>query len=68
MLFREGLGAGRLEDKSSIVRRAALQLLMAMLLYNPFGPHLPQDCFAASLADCRTKLNVRSSSTSSVED
>lgn len=51
--------AGRLEDKSSIVRRAALQLLMALLLFNPFGAQLPEACFAASLAEYRAKLQVR---------
>lgn len=50
--------AGRLEDKSSIVRRAALQLLTALLLYNPFGAQLPEACFAASLAEYRAKLQV----------
>ena len=54
--------AGRLEDKSSIVRRAALQLLMALLLYNPFGAQLPEACFAASLAEYKAKLQVRCSS------
>lgn len=52
------LCAGRLEDKSSIVRRAALQLLMALLLYNPFGARLPEACFAASLAEYKAKLQV----------
>jgi len=55
----QSLGAGRLEDKSSIVRRAALQLLMALLLYNPFGARLPEACFAASLAEYKAKLQVR---------
>lgn len=49
---------GRLEDKSSIVRRAALQLLTALLLYNPFGAQLPETCFAASLAEYQAKLQV----------
>lgn len=52
--------AGRLEDKSSIVRRAALQLLMALLLFNPFGAQLPEACFAASLAEYKAKLQVES--------
>ncbi|CAL8472231.1 g11773 [Coccomyxa elongata] len=50
------LAIGRLEDKSSIVRRAALQLLMALLLFNPFGAQLPEACFAASLAEYKAKL------------
>lgn len=40
------------------MRRAALQLLMAMLLYNPFGAQLPEDCFAASLAQYKARLQV----------
>ena len=52
------LGAGRLEDKSSIVRKAALQLLAALLLYNPFGGELPEGRFEASLTEWRAKLQV----------
>ncbi len=50
--------AGRLEDKSSIVRKAALQLLAALLQYNPFGGELPEGRFEASLAEWTTKLQV----------
>ena len=49
---------GRLEDKSSIVRKAALQLLRALLLYNPFGGELPEGRFEASLTEWRAKLQV----------
>ena len=49
---------GRLEDKSSIVRRAALQLLTALLLYNPFGGELPEGRFEASLTEWKAKLKV----------
>lgn len=40
---------GRLEDKSSLVRKEALKLLGALMLHNPFGPALPLDRFIASL-------------------
>jgi hypothetical protein len=50
---------GRLEDKSSIVRRAALGLLGALLSHNPFGEKLPEAAFAASLAEYRAKLQAR---------
>ena len=50
--------AGRLEDKSSIVRKAALQLLAALLQYNPFGGELPEGRFEASLAEWKAKLQV----------
>ena len=45
------LAVDRLEDKAALVRRAALQLLSALMLYNPFGPALPRDRFEASLAE-----------------
>ena len=44
------LRAGRLEDKSSLVRKEALRLLQSLLLHNPFGPALPVAAFEASLA------------------
>lgn len=44
------MAAGRLEDKSSLVRKEALKLLGALMLHNPFGPSLPVDRFAASLS------------------
>ena len=52
------LRTGRLEDKSSIVRKAALQLLTALLLYNPFGGELPEGRFEASLTEWKAKLQV----------
>lgn len=45
------LPAGRLEDKSSLVRREALRLLQCLLLHNPFGPSLPHAAFEASLKE-----------------
>ena len=41
------------------MRRAALGLLGALLLYNPFGAQLPEPAFAASLAEYRAKLQAR---------
>jgi len=43
------IAIGRLEDKSSLVRKEALRLLQALMLHNPFGPSLPVDRFAATL-------------------
>ena len=48
--------SGRLEDKSSLVRKEALRLLQALMLHNPFGPTLPVDRFEASLATHRGML------------
>ncbi|KAL6778710.1 hypothetical protein ACKKBF_B04955 [Auxenochlorella protothecoides x Auxenochlorella symbiontica] len=52
------IAVGRLEDKSSLVRREALRLLQCLLLHNPFGPALPVGAFAASLASHRAALEV----------
>ncbi len=43
--------AGRLDDKSSLVRKEALRLLQGMMLHNPFGPQLPVDRFEATLVE-----------------
>lgn len=43
------VATGRLEDKSSLVRKEALRLLAALMLHNPFGPALPIDRFSATL-------------------
>lgn len=48
--------AGRLEDKSSLVRKEALKLLGVLMNQNPFGGTLPEDRFAASLAVHRAML------------
>lgn len=50
--------AGRLEDKSANVRKAALQLLATLLLNNPFGPQLPADKFTVTLEDHKKQLKV----------
>lgn len=40
------------------MRKAALQLLVAMLMYNPFGGELPLELFANSLQEYSDKLKV----------
>ncbi|KAI4381539.1 hypothetical protein MLD38_007604 [Melastoma candidum] len=51
------VAAGRLEDKSSIVRKSALHLLTMMLQHNPFGPHLREASFEATLMQYKKKLS-----------
>ncbi|KAK4839260.1 hypothetical protein QYF36_020465 [Acer negundo] len=51
------VAAGRLEDKSAIVRKSALNLLIMMLQHNPFGPQLRIDSFQATLEQYKKKLN-----------
>ncbi|CAL1352223.1 unnamed protein product [Linum trigynum] len=51
------VAAGRLEDKSSIVRKAALSLLIMMLQHNPFGPQLQVGLFKATLEQYKKRLN-----------
>ncbi|KAJ6332137.1 hypothetical protein OIU76_010513 [Salix suchowensis] len=51
------VAAGRLEDKSAIVRKAALNLLIMMLQHNPFGPQLRIASFQATLEQYNKKLN-----------
>ena len=43
------IATGRLEDKSSLVRKEAMRLMGCLMLHNPFGPSLPLDRFMASL-------------------
>ena len=43
------IATGRLEDKSSLVRKEAMRLMSCLMLHNPFGPALPLDKFVASL-------------------
>ena len=43
------VATGRLEDKSSLVRKEAMRLMGCLMLHNPFGPSLPLDKFVASL-------------------
>ncbi|KAJ9548071.1 hypothetical protein OSB04_020614 [Centaurea solstitialis] len=51
------VAAGRLEDKSAIVRKSALNLLIMMLQHNPFGPQLRIASFEATLKQYTKKLN-----------
>ncbi|KAG2258256.1 hypothetical protein Bca52824_077550 [Brassica carinata] len=51
------ISAGRLEDKSAIVRKSALNLLITMLQHNPFGPQLRIASFEATLEQYQRKLN-----------
>ncbi|XP_010246866.1 PREDICTED: condensin complex subunit 1 isoform X2 [Nelumbo nucifera] len=50
------IAAGRLEDKSAIVRKSALNLLIMMLQHNPFGPQLRITSFEATLEKYKEKL------------
>ncbi|XP_015695348.1 condensin complex subunit 1 isoform X1 [Oryza brachyantha] len=50
------VASGRLEDKSAIVRKSALQLLITMLQHNPFGPQLRTTTFEATLEKYKEKL------------
>ncbi|CAL5207628.1 unnamed protein product [Lathyrus oleraceus] len=50
------VAAGRLEDKSAIVRKSALNLLIMMLQHNPFGPQLRVASFEATLDQYKKKL------------
>ncbi|GER25793.1 condensin complex subunit 1 [Striga asiatica] len=51
------VASGRLEDKSAIVRKSALNLLIMMLQHNPFGPQLKAASFEATLEQYKKKLN-----------
>ncbi|KAG0453440.1 hypothetical protein HPP92_024744 [Vanilla planifolia] len=50
------IASGRLEDKSAIVRKSALNLLITMLQHNPFGPQLRVAIFQATLEKYKEKL------------
>ncbi|XP_021746972.1 condensin complex subunit 1 isoform X1 [Chenopodium quinoa] len=52
------VAAGRLEDKSAIVRKSALNLLIVMLQHNPFGPQLRISSFEATLDKYNNKLSA----------
>ncbi|XP_051138576.1 condensin-1 complex subunit CAP-D2 isoform X2 [Andrographis paniculata] len=51
------MASGRLEDKSAIVRKSALNLLIMMLQHNPFGPQLRAASFEATLEQYKKKLD-----------
>ncbi|RWR88379.1 condensin complex subunit 1 [Cinnamomum micranthum f. kanehirae] len=50
------VASGRLEDKSAIVRKSALNLLIMMLQHNPFGPQLRVASFEVTLETYKEKL------------
>ncbi|MQL72395.1 hypothetical protein Taro_004763 [Colocasia esculenta] len=50
------VASGRLEDKSAMVRKSALNLLNTMLQYNPFGPNLRIAAFETTLEKYKDKL------------
>lgn len=50
------IAAGRLEDKSAVVRKSSLSLLIMMLQHNPFGPQLRISSFEATLEQYKKKL------------
>lgn len=52
------VASGRLEDRSAIVRKSALNLLITMLQHNPFGPQLRVEIFRATLEKYKEKLRV----------
>lgn len=51
------VASGRLEDKSAIVRKSALNLLIMMLQHNPFGPQLRVASFEVTLETYKEKLS-----------
>lgn len=52
------VAAGRLEDKSAIARKSALNLLIIMLQQNPFGPQLRISSFESALDEYKKKLSA----------
>ncbi|KAI4965118.1 hypothetical protein ZWY2020_057438 [Hordeum vulgare] len=55
------VASGRLEDKSAIARKSALQFLITMLQHNPFGPQLRATTFEATLEKYKEKLEEKES-------
>ncbi|XP_072982901.1 condensin-1 complex subunit CAP-D2 [Typha latifolia] len=51
------IASGRLGDKSAMVRKSALNLLITMLQHNPFGPQLRIAAFEATLEKYKEKLH-----------
>lgn len=62
------VAAGRLEDKSAMVRKSALNLLIMMLQHNPFGPQLRIASFEATLQQYKKKLKELEPDTPSEND
>ena len=52
------MAIGRLSDKASVVRRAAMQLVGTLLTYNPFGPSLPVESLEGSLQSYAERLEA----------
>ncbi|CAN6444040.1 unnamed protein product [Victoria cruziana] len=59
------IAVGRLEDKSALVRKSALNLLIIMLQYNPFGPQLRTGSFEGTLEKYKKRLQELSPNGSS---
>lgn len=59
------VASGRLEDKTAMVRKSALNLLITMLQHNPFGPQLRVAVFEATLEKFKEKLHVMEPSNTS---
>uniref|UniRef100_A0A7N0ZW93 Condensin-1 complex subunit CAP-D2 n=1 Tax=Kalanchoe fedtschenkoi TaxID=63787 RepID=A0A7N0ZW93_KALFE len=62
------IASGRLEDKSAIVRKNALNLLVVMLQHNPFGPQLRVASFEATLEQYKRKLRDLEPSSETITD
>ncbi|KAJ0981633.1 hypothetical protein J5N97_009888 [Dioscorea zingiberensis] len=62
------VAAGRLEDKSAMVRKSALNLLISMLQHNPFGPQLRVAAFEVILKKYKEKLSEMEPSAASEDD
>jgi condensin complex subunit 1 len=50
------IAVGRLEDKSAIVRKCAMQLLASLLRNNPFAAELRLSAFEAQLERCKLEM------------
>ncbi|XP_018677159.2 condensin-1 complex subunit CAP-D2 isoform X1 [Musa acuminata AAA Group] len=59
------VASGRLEDKTAMVRKSALNLLITMLQHNPFGPQLRVAVYEATLEKFKAKLLVMEPSNTS---
>ena len=62
-----GMVAGRLQDKSSNVRKAAVQLLTALLQGNPFAAKLQTEDLEGSLLEEQRKLDKLEEAEAAIE-
>ncbi|RRT76886.1 hypothetical protein B296_00019157 [Ensete ventricosum] len=62
------VASGRLEDKTAMVRKSALNLLITMLQHNPFGPQLRVAVFEVTLEKFKEKLHVMEPSNTSEDN